>query len=91
MGERQLITFEDATHWLHHEDLNPSMQDFWSGSVERRAKSSVRGLRFARQQRHMTEQTRPGKGVKKSPWRVFERIAEELKATGVILDKGSMQ
>ncbi|MDQ1473323.1 MAG: hypothetical protein QOJ99_4803 [Bryobacterales bacterium] len=31
----------------------------------------------------------PGEGVKKSPWRVFERSAEELKRTGVILDKGA--
>jgi hypothetical protein len=29
-------------------------------------------------------------GVKKSLWLVIEKIAEELKATGVILDEGSM-
>jgi hypothetical protein len=44
-----------------------------------------------RQHGFVTDQTPPGEGVKKPPWRVFERIAEELKATGVILDKVSMQ
>jgi hypothetical protein len=36
-----------------------------------------------RPQQRITDQRRPGEG--------FERIAEELRATGVILDKGRMQ
>jgi hypothetical protein len=30
-------------------------------------------------------------GVKKTPWCVIERIAKELKATGVIPDQGRMK